>query len=542
MKQNWKIHVGSALDVLEGMPPDSVHCVVTSPPYWGLRDYGAEPDVWGGDKNHDHVFDSAPWKRRAADGGTEGRKQLTAKGSIERDAQVINDSCSCGAWRGHFGLEPLLGMYIEHLVEIMREVWRVLHPTGSVWLNLGDSYWGGKGASSSTGEQHERRTSDTLQQAHHNINQFGTTKPTDRRDQGFKPKDLVMVPARAAIALQDDGWWLRSEIVWAKPNPMPESMPDRPTQAHEKIFLLTKNAMPLVWTHPDGRVVTKRPKPDYVWSRGHVNPPSYAHADRNDRAHKGNKTYPEGERRGIRNRPDLWLPYEEHLDEPTRYAEDGWKKKNLWRSHGYFYDEYAVRTKVTNPGNGDFKSRVEERNDSGVHAGVRPPIDAGARLRNVWTMTTQPYRESHFATFPPELPETCIKAGSSEYGVCSECGAPWERQTETPKVPSELRNRDGGAKMDYHTRQVGSGQALQNWRDANPTQTTGWQPTCGCNALVVPATVLDPFVGSGTTGMMALRLGRSFEGIEVNPEYVEMARKRIINDAPLLNAGTESRG
>ena len=218
---------------------ESVHCVITSPPYWSLRNYGLPPLVWGGDVECEHVWEDNPYARRSSDGGKEGRKQTTNKGANRRDVSVVNSFCVyCNAWRGSLGLEPTLGLYVEHIVAVFREVKRVLRSDGTLWLNLGDSYASGKGTCYNPGG---------------GANSLGQTRkqagayPLDRgsvealRRDGLKPKDLCGIPWRVAFALQADGWYLRSDIIWAKKNPMPESVTDRLSKAHEYIFLLTKN-------------------------------------------------------------------------------------------------------------------------------------------------------------------------------------------------------------------------------------------------------------------------------------------------------------
>jgi DNA modification methylase len=174
------VFLGDARDVLAELPAASVDCCVTSPPYWGLRDYHLLPAAWGGDPECRHRWAGAP-----------------------------TDACRrCGAWLGSLGLEPNPQLYVEHMVEVMRGVRRLLKPGGTLWLNLGDSY-AGNGARSG------------------------------RVNSGLKVKDLAGIPWRVAFALQADGWYLRSDIVWAKSNPMPESVRDRPTRAHEYLFLLS---------------------------------------------------------------------------------------------------------------------------------------------------------------------------------------------------------------------------------------------------------------------------------------------------------------
>lgn len=173
---------GNALEVLKGLPDCSVQCCVTSPPYYGLRDYGVD---------------------------------------------------------GQIGLEDTPEAYIEKLVAVFREVRRVLKDDGTFWLVIGDSYWGGKGKSAQAwSTEHQDR--DTLQKAQHQITGMGETRPTDGKHPVIKAKDLIGIPWMAAFALRADGWYLRQDVIWYKPNPMPESVKDRCTKAHEYIFLLTK--------------------------------------------------------------------------------------------------------------------------------------------------------------------------------------------------------------------------------------------------------------------------------------------------------------
>jgi DNA modification methylase len=299
---------GDALAGLAQLPDESVQCVVTSPPYWGLRDYG-------------------------------------------------ND--------GQLGLEPSPEEYTARLVGVFREVRRVLREDGTLWLNLGDSYTSGG-----------RKERDPGRSKIHPAFEGESFADGLRPDTpvGLKPKDLVGVPWRVAFALQADGWWLRSDIIWAKPNPMPESVTDRPTKAHEYLFLLAKSQR-------------------YYFDQDAVREPS---------------EYPDDNRKARQKKDDY----------NTQMGNRG-----------------RVRS-VINPIN---DKAYPQRN-----------------VRSVWTVPTQPFPGAHFAVFPPKLIEPCIKAGSSE----------------------------GDA-------------------------------------------VLDPFCGSGTTGVVALRLDRRFVGIEINPEYCELAWQRI---------------
>jgi len=311
---------GDCIEVLRTLPEESVHCCVTSPPYFGLRDYG-------------HA--------------------------------------------GQIGLEPTPDEYVAKLVEVFREVRRVLRDDGTVWLNLGDSYSSGGGGDTYTGfnARYDGTGLDGGKQA-------AAAKQFKKiGDKSLQPKNLIGIPWRVAFALQADGWYLRSDIIWHKPNPMPESVTDRPTKAHEYLFLLAKRER-------------------YYYDSAAV---AEAFAD---------------ERMGASSAK---------VGTPEEYAD-------------------AAR------GGGDKGLSAFNGTDK-----------AGRNRRTVWTVASQPFPGAHFATFPPDLIEPCIKAGCPEGG-----------------------------------------------------------------------TVLDPFGGAGTTGLVADRLQRNALLIELNPEYAVMARARILGDAPLF--------
>ena len=319
------ILVGDALERLRELPDESVQCVVTSPPYWGLRDYGVD---------------------------------------------------------GAYGLEPTLDEYIELMVEVFSEVRRVLRKDGTLWLNLGDSY--------NAGTATERQTSRTsVGDGKHG---YWTNPHITKRCNaiGLKTKDLVGIPWRVAFALQEAGWYLRCDVIWHKPNPMPESVTDRPTRAHEYVFLLTKSAR-------------------YYYDA--------------DAIREASESGPSDIRKMLEGR------------------------ERIGGKHKSFVDPFSKASSKTNIG--------QQRS-------VGSPD--GRNKRSVWTIATHSFSGAHFATFPPALVEPCILAGS----------------------------RSGD-------------------------------------------TILDPFCGSGTSGLVASRLRRKFIGIELNPEYAAMAERRIREDAPLVN-------
>ena len=218
------LHCGDVREVLALLPEASVQCVVTSPPYWGLRDYGTAK--WeGGSVDCDHKQNH----------GVQGATGQRADRTFTAQAVYREECRKCGGRRvdRQLGLEPTPGEYVANMVAVFQAVHRVLREDGVLWLNLGDSYagyWGEKYAHKPFGLD---RTPDASTPPH---------KPTPPwKAMGLKPKDLVGIPWRVAFALQENGWWLRSDVIWAKPNPMPESVTDRPTRSHEYLFLLTKS-------------------------------------------------------------------------------------------------------------------------------------------------------------------------------------------------------------------------------------------------------------------------------------------------------------
>jgi hypothetical protein len=248
---DFTLHVGDVLEQLAVLPDESVHCVVTSPPFWGLRDYGT--GRWEGGSDSDpcpdcttreeqlrcktcmgtgeieHVHETVPARSGRGGSGAPGKQTAGAFPS-----ELAVSECSCGATRvdQQLGLEATPELFVAAMVDVFREVRRVLRRDGTCWINLGDSYNSIRNDSPGDGF----RTADASGQPK------GYVKGRGRNlINGLKQKDLVGIPWRVAFALQADGWYLRSDIIWSKPNPMPESVTDRPTKAHEYVFLLTRS-------------------------------------------------------------------------------------------------------------------------------------------------------------------------------------------------------------------------------------------------------------------------------------------------------------
>jgi DNA modification methylase len=430
-----RIHIGDCREVLASMAAESVHMVCTSPPYWGLRDYGVPPTIWGNPEcAHEwgnQIVSNDPKDRY--------RRHTLAWQSGGQPSEIKNATqgafCRCGAWRGALGLEPTYTAYVEHVVEVFRAVWRVLRPDGTLWLNLGS---------------------------------------------GYQDKQLDGVPWRVAFALQADGWWLRQDIIYSKPNPMPESITDRCTKAHEYLFMLTKSAR-------------------YFYDAEAIKEPAVAENE-HDLTGQGYFAPGQTPHRGNRGRAS---------------------------------------------GNKSHKGVAEyERSDSEEHrtkAGLLNIASTAYAMRNkrsVWEIATQSFPDAHFATMPPALVEPCILAGTSARGCCAKCGVPLVRDIKRVDKGWD-GSKYGEATLAASGGVITGGTAISTLGSGNgklvgQRETLGWAPSCKCDAAVVPCTVLDPFFGAGTVGLVADRLQRNCVGIELNPAYATMAERRIESDGGMF--------
>lgn len=322
------IYTGDCLEILPTLEAESVQCCVTSPPYYGLRDYGTA--TWeGGDPGCDHSH----FLGGNGDGDASA-KQVTSGGTQKYQYRDVCPKCCATRIDSQIGLEASPELYVAKLVEVFRQVKRVLRDDGTVWLNLGDSYandtkWGGTTGGKHAGGLH------------------GEPIGRGKRDTGLKAKDLIGIPWRVAFALQADGWYLRSDIIWHKPNPMPESVTDRPTKAHEYIFLLTKSAR-------------------YFYDAEAIKEPADGGGILRD---------------GFRGEMGAYV----NQQGPQNNSRPSVKR-------------------------GGFNGKTEAMADTGQNA--FRAVTMTRNRRSVWTITTKPFKEAHFATFPPEIPEICIKAGS----------------------------------------------------------------------------------------------------------------------------------
>lgn len=343
-----KIYNENCLTGMKHLPDASVDCCVTSPPYFGLRDYG-------------------------------------------NDEQI--------------GKEATPELFVEQIVNVFAEVKRVLKPEGTLWLNLGDSYSGsGKGIGDTTGDKWKQSTNKGTREG-----------KFVKVDTGLKAKDLIGIPWAVAFALRSSGWYLRQDIIWHKPNPMPESVTDRCTKAHEYIFLMSKSSK----YYYDADAI-KTPLAASTISRVAQNVESQKGSSRVPG--KTNGTMKAVVNKGLTFGGKKGREYNPSPDDPNfRNGAEQWGR------------EYQISE------------------------------DGMANKKSVWTVSTKPFSEAHFATFPEDLIVDCIKAGCPDGGI-----------------------------------------------------------------------VLDPFMGAGTTAMVAKKLNRNYIGYELNPEYLKIANKRLYNEIGLF--------
>lgn len=410
---------GHVLDCLNELGDETIQCCVTSPPYYGLRDYKLPPSPW---------------------------PAVTFSPLAGLPPMTIPAGEEC------LGLESDPWAFVGHIVEVFRGVRRVLRDDGVLWVNFGDSYNAAGRVGHGTCVGYKQQTLRA------SANGVDSCRPTDSV---LKLKDLLGMPWRIAFALQADGWFLRSDVIWAKPNPMPASVKDRPTTAHEYIFLLCKSAR-------------------YAYDAEAI------------------KTDAKAFRKGGRNNV---------LDHPK--TPDSNKKQDATGNPTYtgFNDRY-----------------------NGAPVGK-------ANRRSVWTITPASRKEAHFATFPDEIPRLCIAAGAPEGGACPECGKPLAREIVVGEPLREWQQACGADSDGVYTGQSQKGHEAAGVQDASAVKarilkgmvektTVGWKPACSCPvAPPRPCAVLDPFAGRGTTIEQAVLMGRWGVGIELNPEYADMAER-----------------
>ena len=416
---------------------------------------------------------------------------------IHTGKRIENSVCvKCGAVKCAFGLEDTPEDYVSHTIEFLRAIRRVLRKDGVVFWDIGDSYVGGGVNKPYTGWA-----------IHSKLNREGIffQKPIVG-----KPKDLCLIPFRVAIAAQQDGWFVRSVIIWNKLNPLPESCRDRPTESHEYIIMLTKSSH-YYW---DMEAVREKYQPDSL------------------RPSKRNVNNPKGmDRQGV----DDWLENKStgrNLRSVWTFSTESFGVE-MCKACGKVYEsaEYQrlpeigrkERLKPVNGYKDGFRSIAYVDNELDKDESptmIKKICHCG---RSDWL--------SHFATFPRALPEKCILAATSEKGNCSKCGKPWVRIIEK----GDIVKGEWGHNQPVIGKHTESKESRGEFMSRYPSgchyenKTLGWQAQCQCDIPAEPAIVLDPFAGSGTVGEVAKSLGRKCILIDLSAEYCKLAQKRVEN-------------
>lgn len=498
---------GDVVEVLKAIPDGSVHCAVTSPPYYGLRDYHLTATNWGGKAGCSHEWQKTrtPDTKLERDGNTNGTygggKQNAQKVYALSGVPAKGSTCVvCGAWSGNLGLEPTPEMYIRHLVQVFGEVKRVLRDDGVFWLNIGDSYVGGKGQSgyAANEELQWKRMADgkSMQPGvSAGLGGPGRTRPLDAHIPGLKTLDKVGIPERLILALQQDGWYWRATVVWAS-NRMPQSVRGQRWERHK-----IKAAV-------DGD--------DDGGNKEDIDCPGCEKCTPHNGLilHKGS-----------------WRP--------TNVFEYVYM---LTKSDDYFCNDADTRepstgSKSGNKGRVTLKDKGVDIPGSGSNLGFGIPWNGRSErnMRNVWNITADPITErmcakcgefypgseyrklsgegskrqcvcgggewiGHYAAYPSTLIEPLISASTSRAGVCALCGAQY-----APVIEAGTSNKQ-----------------------EKVLKVVGYEPTCPCpRSEPIPALIIDPFVGSGTTCIAARHLGLRGIGIDLNPQYLRFAQERV---------------
>lgn len=478
-----------AVDVLAGLrrlPDASIDCVMTSPPYWALRDFGIPPTIWDESSPCEHEWDEwlldpladrrSPEEKRAS-GAQVGNSIASAAFVATNKGRFCR---RCRAWQGTLGLEPRIDLFLDHLLIVFDEIRRVLKDEGTCWVNLGDTHGGRWNGSAS------RDKPDTL-------------------GAGLL-KSLCLIPERFAIGMLERGWLLRNHIVWYKPNHMPESVRDRFAHSWDHVFFFAKQKR--YYFDLDAVRVPHKTQP----------------ANKNQDKKRARVPLRESEPRAS---PEP-LPFQAY--HPLgRDPGDYWPIPVETRRLGAILsDSGAVKVPggsgwVGHPDGG--AARIAREQDR------RWLPEWGKNPGDVWSIATRCFRGAHFAVFPESLVEIPIKAGCPKE-TCSRCGKARRQVHQRPANPGafNLTLRDlqlGRTKTPGRHASDEQVRKYDEQRYTSAAREVVIAPGCACEAGYEPGLVLDPFLGSGTTAVVARRLGRDYLGFELNSEYVEMAETRL---------------
>lgn len=479
------ITCAAALDYLKMLPDNSVHCCVTSPPYFGLRSYLTGKWV-GGDENCEH---SELLKSQLNPGGTSATPK--SQSHTRRARQSGERVCRlCGAIREdeQIGQEQSTQEYVANLVSVFREVRRVLRKDGTCWIVMGDSYAGSGVRSSNSGGKTKKQSTN----AGSFVDVASPVTPA-----GYKAKDLMMIPARLAIALCDDGWYLRQEVVWAKNNPMPESVTDRVTRSHEWIYALEHG---MEDDDEVGVAYTLSKQAKYIVDMAAIRESNTP--DMRRRAAAGHT------RGGTTESWDESRNDRENLAASREITANGRNARSVWTipssQSNYDYCRTCKSLFV-----GKERSRIQ-KTKVGVKT-IKTCPNCGDT--DSWI--------AHYAAFPAALVERMLLAGCPAR-VCDKCGAPWKRQ----------HKKTGHVNAREEAHAPNSGPTKVDSTDWQPQSVPvdEFLPTCKCGSEGFDTgAVLDPFMGSGTTALVAQKFGRHYLGCDLSQDYVNLATARLVH-------------
>lgn len=495
--------VGDCLTKIKEIPDSSVDCCISSPPYWGLRDYGTGKWV-GGDDKCDHS--SIRRKTRQERGGL-SEVQAGNEGGFGDEKKWTDDICpDCKAEYKdeQWGSEMNFQDYLDHMMELMTEIKRILKPTGTCWINLGDSY-----STQSGGMRDLAEGKDT---------QHGSIKYSDKGGAynvrqpkiNLKPKTRVGIPERFMIRCIDDGWLLRNHIPWVKANAMPTSVKDRFQNKWESIFFFAKRGK--YFFNLDA--VREKPLSDGYRPSNRKN----SHASKSDQTGLFTET------------PELTVEADRGNQQPegrSHFGTGGDIQKNMDKA------SYKYKDKGTQGQGKSLKERMAfARIVEGKEHDNCLSDPKGKNPGDVFFINPKPFVEAHFATFPEALPEKIIKCAVPEK-VCRKCGVPVESIMEPTEEYSQYLGKSWHDHENDH--EQGMQQKMEKAGVTASYQKVG-EKTCDCNAGFEPGVVFDPFMGAGTVALVALKLNRRWLGIELNPEYVEIIKNRL---EPMKNTGLD---
>lgn len=458
-----KIYQGHVLEVLKTFPDESLDCCITSPPYYSLRSYSTEPQIWGGKEDCQHI-----WVDEIVRGCKSGKPgpNATVGARFAQDGvrRILptNTCILCNAWRGELGLEPSFELYLEHLWMIFDEIYRVLKKTGSCWVNMGDSYWGAKGSCYNPGGNSNSIEANKKEKSVYPLNRGNKSD-----NPGILPKSLLQIPSRFAIGMTARKWILRNVINWVKPSCMPSSAKDRFTVDFEYVYFFVKSQK-------------------YFFEQQLEKATGYD--GRKDIQYKGGAK-------------DVSIGKHKRWPRKKDNTEFGGNGTGLQNHKGY--------DQIENP---------YLRNK-----------------RTTWHISPKPFSEAHFAVYPEALVEPMILSGCPEF-ICDCCGKAREKVYES-NLKFESGSGKAGNKPEGKNKdnpQSSSGDYDIRMGPVKQNNFIGYTD-CGCNADYHPGAVLDPFGGSGTTGIVAKKLNRNFVLIELQPKYIEIMQRRFSKEFGMFN-------